>query len=59
MQIADDFIENVVTASCKIAKHRKSSSLDIKDVQLQLGVYLVVVSKSSNTPILSTAAKIS
>lgn len=36
MQIADDFIENVVTASCKIAKHRKSNSLDIKDVQLHL-----------------------
>ena len=38
MQIADDFIESVVTASCKIAKHRKSSSLDVKDVQLHLGL---------------------
>lgn len=37
MQIADDFIETVVTSSCKIAKHRKSNSLDAKDVQLHLG----------------------
>ncbi|KAL4232706.1 Transcription initiation factor TFIID subunit 12 [Mactra antiquata] len=36
MQIADDFIEGVVTSSCKIAKHRKSNSLDVKDVQLHL-----------------------
>lgn len=39
MQIADEFIESVVTSSCKIAKHRKSSSLDVKDVQLHLGKY--------------------
>lgn len=36
MQIADDFIESVVTSSCKIAKHRKSNTLDVKDVQLHL-----------------------
>lgn len=36
MQIADDFIENVVTSSCKIAKHRKSNTLDVKDVQMHL-----------------------
>jgi len=39
MQIADDFIESVVTSSCKIAKHRKSNSLDVKDVQLHLGMH--------------------
>ncbi|WAR08236.1 TAF12-like protein, partial [Mya arenaria] len=37
MQIADEFIESVVTASCKIAKHRKSNTLESKDVQLHLG----------------------
>ena len=37
MQIADDFIDNVVTASCLIAKHRKSNTVEVKDVQLHLG----------------------
>lgn len=36
MQIADDFIENVVTSSCDLAKHRNSDSLEVKDVQLHL-----------------------
>ena len=36
MQIADDFIENVVNASCDIAKHRHSDTLEVKDVQLYL-----------------------
>ncbi|KAI0209786.1 Transcription initiation factor TFIID subunit 12 [Lamellibrachia satsuma] len=36
MQIADDFIDNVVTASCLVAKHRKSNTVEVKDVQLHL-----------------------
>ena len=34
--IADDFLENVITQSCMLAKHRKSGSLELKDVQLCL-----------------------
>ena len=39
LQIADDFIESVATASCQIAKHRKSNTLEVRDVQLHLGLY--------------------
>lgn len=36
MQIADDFIENVISSSCDLAKHRHSDTLEVKDVQLHL-----------------------
>lgn len=36
LEIADEFIENVVSSSCAIAKHRNSTSLDVDDVKLFL-----------------------
>lgn len=36
MQMTDDFIESVVTASCKLARHRKSTTLETKDLNLHL-----------------------
>ena len=40
LQIADDFIDSVVTASVQLAKHQKSNTVKVKDVQLHLGKYI-------------------
>lgn len=37
LHIADDFLEQTVVAACQMAKHRKASSVDVKDVQIVLG----------------------
>jgi transcription initiation factor TFIID subunit TAF12 len=37
MEIADDFIDQVTEFSARLAKHRKATFVDVKDVALHLG----------------------
>lgn len=36
MQLADDFVDNVISNACKLSKLRESSQLDIRDLQVVL-----------------------
>lgn len=36
MIVAEDFVDNVATYACRLAKHRKSTTVEVKDVQMHL-----------------------
>ena len=36
--IVSDFLNETITASCKLAMHRKGDLLELKDVQMYLGI---------------------
>ncbi|XP_071439798.1 transcription initiation factor TFIID subunit 12-like [Hetaerina americana] len=36
LQLADDFVESAVGAACLLAKHRRATTIDVRDVQLHL-----------------------
>ena len=38
VQIAEEFVDSALLASCQNAKHRKSNTVEAKDVQLYLGI---------------------
>lgn len=39
LQLVDDFVNSTVNTACIFAKHRNATTVEVKDVQLYLGVF--------------------
>ncbi|KAI9226966.1 MAG: transcription initiation factor TFIID subunit A-domain-containing protein [Piptocephalis tieghemiana] len=37
LEVADEFIESVSHMACRLAKHRRGDTLEVRDVQMHLG----------------------
>lgn len=46
LQLADDFIDSTLNAACALAKHRHSPTVELRDVQLHLGIFLKMLFNS-------------
>lgn len=42
LEMSNDFVEEMVQAACVFAKHRKSKTVEAKDVKMFLGDYIKI-----------------
>ena len=47
LDISDDFLENLVTFAAKLAKHRGSDSIEVKDLMIPLGMLFLFLKISA------------
>lgn len=43
LDLADEFVYSATKAACELAKHRHADRLDVKDLQLHLGIQIYLV----------------